>query len=231
MYRLESIFHLPECETMNMNSDTIHIHRLLYEDLAGDREGAYIPVRIRNSIINNEIVVCLGGPHFEERNVIHAPEWILNTMGYTTDSPCMIDIEPYDEPIPNATIIHLKPLDESIFHDGDIRICLEHALDGFSVLQQGITFMAQPNSGSHSRGEIYVYVEKTEPSGVVRLGGEVAVEFVNDTQNYSHVPDNHTEYPQIVVDPPLVPSIQSSTPDERREQVRQSWIKRFNGQL
>ena len=172
---------MADCVSMNIYSDIVYVHRLKLEALAGDMAGACIPVRMKNTKLGTEVIVCLGEPHFEAQNIVFAPDWVLNIMGYTeqlyseSSADDTITIVPYRAVIPKAITIFLRPLEDSLLHVEDIRKCLGHSLDGFHVLQEGATIIAKIPTG-----DTYIYVDKIEPAPLVRLGGEVNIEFISN---------------------------------------------------
>lgn len=159
--------------------DTIVLPRGVWERLLGHYPGSGAMLAdIRNDATGIERVVCLGMPHTdegdEEDGVVYVPQWILENIGCELDGGAVI-VEPHLEEIPLAVAVTLRPMDTAIYHT-DIRDAFEAGLDKYHVLQQGsMLTVAIDVLGGYKVG---AYIEKTEPAGVVRLGGEVRVEFL-----------------------------------------------------
>jgi hypothetical protein len=133
-------------------------------------------------------------------------------MSIVGDEP-LISIEPYLEEIPAAIRISLRPMDNAGYHS-DLRTAFEQYLDRFHTMEAGTTLLVPlEDLGGY---EICAFVEAVEPPGIVRLGGEVQLEFLEPEGG---VPEEQVPEPNTVVPVP-VPVL---TP----EQIREARIKRF----
>lgn len=210
-----------DVSTLDMIGDEIRVHRLVLEDWIrrGDfSESGAMLVRIH--VCGSEInrICCIGAPHREDREHVYIPPWIMENLGLDIDGH--ITIEPFVEDIPIATMIYLKPMDNAIYHT-DIRECFERALDSFHVLEVGTMLSVCIDSlGGYP---VQAYVDRLEPAAIVRLGGEVGVEFIE--------PDGGI--PEFV--PRDIPPVEPVEPvasepvnyKKIQEEVRASWLKRF----
>lgn len=172
---------------------------------------------------------CVGAPHFQERNQVYIPSWLMENLGI--DSNSSVTIELLIEDIPYASMIYLKPLDTAIYHT-DIRNCFEKALDMFHVIESGSMLTVEIESlGGY---KVEAYVDKVEPVSICRLGGEVGVEFLEPEGGVPEFKRPDTPPPPIPEEPVLTPavvenSVQSPPQDysKIREEVRASWLKKF----
>lgn len=165
---------LPAADGLSEESDTVIIHESLWHKwLPLYPVGTPMLVDIRNDANGIERVVCLGEPHTEDTATVFAPTWVVDNLGCDLDTPVII--EPHLEPVPAATLLVLRPMDTAIYHN-DIRELFERSLDTFRVLQQGAMLTVHVDElGDYP---VSAYVERTEPAELVRLGGEVRVEFL-----------------------------------------------------
>jgi hypothetical protein len=228
----------------DLRGDEIRVHRFIFENhfLNEFEVGQPMLVRITNRENGLNRIVCIGAPHLGERNVVYIPQWIIENLGLETFLS-WINIEPFHDPIPNATMIYLKPMDSAIYHT-DIRECFERALDRYHVLEVGsmLSIFVESLGGY----EVNAYVERLEPGSIVRLGGEVNVEFLEPDGG---IPEFRPPTPIPNIDLPIIndPTIQESddynnsetlstpnpiptqSPDYNavREAVRQSWLRKI----
>lgn len=165
---------LPAAEGLSEESDTVIIHESLWHTwLSLYPAGTPMLVDIRNDANGIERVVCLGTPHTEDTATVYAPTWVIDNLGCDLDTPVIV--EPHLEAVPAATLLVLRPMDTAIYHN-DIRDLFERALDTFHVIQQGAMLTVHVEElGDYP---VSAYVERTEPAELVRLGGEVRVEFL-----------------------------------------------------
>lgn len=165
---------LPAAEGLSEESDTVIIHESLWHTwLSLYPAGTPMLVDIRNDANGIERVVCLGTPHTEDTATVYAPTWVIDNLGCDLDTPVIV--EPHLEAVPAATLLVLRPMDTAIYHN-DIRDLFERALDTFHVIQQGA--MLTVHVEELGEYPVSAYVERTEPAELVRLGGEVRVEFL-----------------------------------------------------
>lgn len=155
-------------------SDTVIIPEALWHDLLPlYKEGQPMLVDVLNNVNGHERVVCLGEPHREDDKTIFAPTWVIDNLGCDLDTP--VSVKPHLEAPPPATLLVLRPMDSAIYST-DVRDLFERALDSFRVLQQGAMLTVHVDEmGDYP---VSAYVERTEPAALVRLGGEVRVEFL-----------------------------------------------------
>lgn len=165
---------LPAADGLSEESDTVIVPESLWHTwLPLYPAGTPMLVDIRNDANGIERVVCLGEPHREDTTTVFAPTWVVDNLGCDLDTPVII--EPHLEPVPAATLLVLRPMDTAIYHN-DIRELFERSLDTFRVLQQGAMLTVHVDElGDYP---VSAYVERTEPAELVRLGGEVRVEFL-----------------------------------------------------
>jgi hypothetical protein len=176
-------------------------------------------------------LVAIGAPHTYDKNTIYAPQWILDLIGCTIDNS-IIKLEKIDiNIIPVATKIIIKPLVPIAFQIDTIA-CFEKALMNIHSIKEGITIEVNSEELG-SDYTIFAHIEKVEPAPISRISaGEVNVEFINDFKSLSSI--NSDIMPQQ--EPSLEPNpITSATiieevpisPEERRRQVRESWLGLF----
>jgi hypothetical protein len=189
-------------------------------------------------------MVAISTPHHEDKNTIYVPQWILDMIAYedASDAVCTIRKAVTDD-IPVATKIAIRPLDPIAF-DTDILSCFEKTLMNLHSIKEGIIIPVQlPELGIM----IYAQIEKVEPSPISRIiNGEVDVEFINEFT--FNVPVDAMAPPQpaneVVENTEMCwgsepieasntnkvvePLAHQPSAEERRQQVRDSWLKRFD---
>jgi hypothetical protein len=226
---------LPEdLNSYELTGDAIRVHRFVLEgwlqrnDVTSDK-----PLLAHLSTpIGITRVCCVGGPHFQSREQVYVPQWIMEQLG--VESGNSVTIELLAEDIPNASMIYLKPLDTAIYHT-DIRECFEKKLDMFHVLEAGTMLTIEIESlGGY---KVEAYVDRLEPSHVCRLGGEVGVEFLEPDGGVPEFVPRCPTPPPIEPDiPVLIPSENTIVDDIKvipqdykkiQEEVRASWLKKF----
>jgi hypothetical protein len=233
---INSIY-LSTYNTSKSNNDEISVHRSVltkWMDKYNYPVGQSLLVRLTNPLTDSSRICCLGEPHMESsRKNLYIPSWLLENIGLSEEysEDCYVTIEPFLDVIPSATKIYLKPLDNAIYHD-DIRDCFEKALDTFHVLEKGcmLTIMIEALGGY----KVSAYVDNLEPNTIVKIGGEVEVEFLEPDAG---IPEFDTASNPIL-EPPVPEEVVTESepmpiaapPDYKKiqDEVRASWLKRFN---
>ena len=81
---------------------------------------------------------------------------------------------------------------------------------------------------------VYLYIEQVEPAPLSRIAhGEVTVEFINMFEDeFKEVDDMIEEFKEdtdaVAVAVAVAVADEELTPEARRQQVRDSWLKRFS---
>jgi len=118
-------------------------------------------------------IVCVGSS--DPSNAAYVPRWILDHLGYASGEDEQVFLSPYLDEIPSAQRISLRPMDNAAYHT-DLRQAFETYLDRFHVMEAGTTIcLPLEELGGY---EICSFIEAVEPPGIVRLGGEVQIEFL-----------------------------------------------------
>ena len=115
--------------------------------------------------------VCVNGSGSDD--AVYCPNWILENMGLGGETDEYVTLLPFREEIEAATKISIRLLGDA--GSLDVRTAVESYIDRFHVLEAG-TMLTVPVSEI----EIPMFVERIEPSCLVRLGGEVIVEFLEE---------------------------------------------------
>ena len=131
--------------------------------------------------------VCTVGGYSED-DFILCPEWFFYTLvkGETARVDCLWNEEDSIEesgeylPLPLATKIVLKPLDNEFYH-ADIEEELSRHLEKFKCLQKGVTLIVPLSSLGGF--EVDIFVESCEPSDEVLLRGDVPLELAEPLEN------------------------------------------------
>ena len=219
------------------NGDEIRIKRHALDSWLEKNEyppGGAILVRVTNPITEISRICCLGAPIVEcERNHVYMPPWILENLGIPVeDIDSHVMIEPFLEPLPKASRIYLKPMDNAVYHT-DIRECFERALDHFHALQEGMMLSVRVEAlGGY---EVSAYVDRLEPASIVAIGGEVEVEFL---QPEGGVPEfvpattasAATEFETFGAFEPVASAKTVVPPQDYKAiqaSVRESWLRKF----
>ncbi len=204
-------------------------------------------VRIKNMDTGLSYVVAFSASHRYDKKIIYMPNWILDIIGHDGITNSLVSITKVTEDIPIATKIVIKPLDPRPFEYGIID-CFEKAMMNLHSVQEGITIPITLFDDT----QIFAYIQTVEPAPLARIvNGEVVVDFINDfiVPPVAGVPE-----PSAPLAPPLVqpsaplaepmaepmadmadmvePSAPPAPPvelsiEERRRQVRESYLKRF----
>lgn len=173
-------------------------------------------------------ICSIGSPHSNDKDHIYIPKWILENLGLDAlEFENFVSVQPFLENIPSATKIVIKPLDNAIYHT-DIRECFEVALQTFHVLSEGTLLkVCIPSLGDY---EVSAYVDSVEPGPVVRLGGEVHVDFLEPEHGIPEFVPASVNVPDEVVASTTAStseSIVEEDPKVRQEAIRNSWLKKF----
>ena len=195
-------------------SDEIIVPRPLFEKWL-DLFAPSTPIiaRILHVDTDKERHVCVSGYCSEE--AIYAPNWILENLGALLDADNYIYISPYTHEIEAATKLCIKPMEDSM--EADIREAVETYLDRFHVLEPGTTLTVPVGEL-----EIPMYIELTEPAPLVRLGGEVIVEFLEEPKSEASASSAIEPVTENVI-------VKALTPEEIRLKRLQHFAKLTSG--
>ena len=128
-------------------------------------------VTIKTVDTGTERHVCVNGAGPDD--AVYCPNWILDNLGLQGDGDDCVTLVPYTDEMESATKICIRLLGDA--GDQDVREAVEQYLDRFHVLEPA-TMMTVPVGHM----DIHMYVERVEPAPLVRLGGEVVVEFLEE---------------------------------------------------
>ena len=211
-----------------------HLNKLM--ERFEDDEILYLT--ITNTDKNLSCLVTIGSPHTYDKNTIFAPQWVLELIGCTGNCDSVITLTKADvTDLPVATKIVIRPLDPVAF-ELDTTACFETAFMNLHSINEGITIpVPVPELGKEYR--LFAHIEKVEPAKLCRIvEGEVEVDFINDFKEVRSL-EPPTPHPTPIL-APMIPSESNAiitpiasldTPqisaEERRQQVRQSWLKRY----
>ncbi len=213
--------------TLNKLIESFHDSEILY-------------VNITNVHTNQHYLTTIGSSHNYDKNTIFAPQWILELIGCTGSCDTVIKIEKAEmDDIPIASKIIIKPLDPIAFEIDTLEL-FEKALMNLHSIKENITIpISVPQLGRDYF--IFAHIEKVEPMDVSRItNGEIDVEFINDfvSTGFDAIVDsnnisesNSTVIPNSIDDNTNISSIlpiDTTTAEERRIMIRNSWLKRFN---
>jgi len=153
-------------------SDEVAIPKWLFESWL-DLFPPSTPMIITMKAIDTgmERYACVNGSGPDD--AIYCPNWILESMGLGGEGEDYVNLLPYTGEIEAATKISIRLLEDA--GDQDVRAAVEAYLDRFHVLEPA-TMMTVPVGFL----EVPMYIERTEPAPLVRLGGEVVVEFLEE---------------------------------------------------
>lgn len=186
-------------------------------------------VNLTNTETGQIYLVAFGSSHNYDKNIIYAPQWILDLIGCTGNCDSVITVEKADViDIPSATKIVIKPLDPVAF-EIDTLACFEKAFMNLHSIREGTTFpIPIPELGKDYT--IFAHIEKVEPVSLARIiNGEVDVEFINEFATPPPVLDEPYITPQhnpIIIPDTIVSPLEELSNEERRRRVRESWLKR-----
>lgn len=153
-------------------SDEVAIPKWLFEswlDLFPPSTPMIITVRPIDTGIERYVCVNGSGPD----DAVYCPTWILENLGLNGDEDEYVTLVPYTGEIEAATKISIRLLGDA--GEQDVRTAVEEYLDRFHVLEPA-TMMTVPVGFL----EVPMYIERTEPAPLVRLGGDVIVEFLEE---------------------------------------------------
>ena len=213
-----------------------------------DRYPPGLPLLATVTNPDNEIVrtVCIGSGLPEgisqgtERSV-YMPAWIMDHLGVQGGG--VLSITPVLTELPLATKLTIRPLDNAAYHT-DLRAAVESYLDMFHILEPNTTLSVPlEDLGGY---EVMVFIETVEPAAVVRLGGEVIIEFCEPEGGIPELEESGSpsppagklepapapepepiKYPSVN---PIVTPAQPLSTDEK-ELIRQARLKKFGGHL
>jgi hypothetical protein len=207
-------------------------------DLYDDESVLYI--RIINDTSGESYIATIGTPHKDDKTVVYIPQWILDILspGNTGDS-LIVRIEKVDMyTMPIATKISIRPLD-SVAFESDIIQCFEKAFQNLHSIREGITVpVGIPEFGEEFR--MYAHIERIEPAEVSRIvHGEVDVEFIREESAEAKI-----DLPSLPLIPTTTTLMKEPAPEivlpspgagltlaERQQQIRESWLKRFQNSV
>jgi hypothetical protein len=208
-------------------------------DLYEDESVLYI--RITNIESGAHYIATIGTPHSGDKTDVFVPQWILDILGGCGDDGLIVRIEKVDMyTMPIATKIAIRPLDSVVF-DTDIIQCFEKAFRNLHSIREGVTVpIGVPEFGEDFR--MYAHIEHVEPAEVSRIvHGEVDVEFIREAaESLSSPIEADAPLNPVGATEPLSPLVAPVAPEttlpspgadltaaERQQQIRESWLKRF----
>lgn len=153
-------------------SDEIAIPKWLFEswlDLFPPSTPMLVTIKTVDTGTERHVCVNGSGPD----DAVYCPNWILDNLGLHGDGDDCVTLVPYTGEIEVATKICIRLLGDA--GDLDVREAVEQYLDRFHVLEPA-TMITIPVGYM----EVPMYVERVEPAPLVRLGGEVIVEFLEE---------------------------------------------------
>jgi hypothetical protein len=166
-----------ETSTVIEASDEVMIPKWLFEgwlDLYPPSTPMIITIKAIDTGIERYVCVNGSGPD----DAVYCPNWILENLGLNGDTDEYVNLMPYTAEIESATKISIRLLWDA--GEQDVRAAVEEYLDKFHVLEPA-TMMTIPVGYM----DIPMYVERTEPAPLVRLGGDVIVEFLEEEKEVS----------------------------------------------
>ena len=203
-------------------SDQIIVPLSLFHRLIGEFENeSVLYVNLIHTEYNLQHLVTITAAHDDNAHTIYVPDWILDLLG-RSEQP-LFQIEKADVlDLPVATNLTIKPLDPSAF-DVDLTTYVEQAFMNLHSIQQNITIPIQIMDQT-----VYLYIEQVEPAPLSRIvQGEVTVAFINIFEDEVENAVNEVENAENAVEN-AVNAVEELTPEARRQQVRDSWLKRFS---
>jgi hypothetical protein len=153
-------------------SDEIAIPKWLFEswlDLFPPSTPMLVAIKAVDTGTERHVCVNGAGPD----DAVYCPNWILDNLGLQGEGDDCVTLVPYTGEIEAATKISIRLLADA--GDLDVREAVEEYLDRFHVLEPA-TMMMVPVGYL----DVPMYVECVEPAPLVRLGGEVIVEFLEE---------------------------------------------------
>jgi len=210
-------------------SDQIIIPLSLFNRLIREFEDeSVLYVNLIHTEYNLRHLVTITAAHDDNEHTIYVPDWILDLLGRSEDPLYQIEKADVSE-LPVATNLTIKPLDPSAF-DVDLTTYVEQAFMNLHSIQQNITIPIQIMDNT-----VYLYIEQVEPAPLSRIvHGEVTVEFINMFEADENQVEEIDEFKEEEVEEVenevenKVEEVEELTPEVRRQQVRDSWLKRFS---
>jgi len=216
-------------------SDQIIVPLSLFHRLIREFEDeSVLYVNLIHTEYNLQHLVTITAAHDDNTHTIYVPDWILDLLGRSEDPLYRIEKADVSE-LPVATNLIIKPLDPSAF-DVDLTTCVEQAFMNLHSIQQNVTVPIQIMDQT-----VYLYIEQVEPAPLSRISqGEVTVEFINmfedEFKEAGDEVDEVDEFKEADVDEfkeaeaeaEAEAEVEELTPEARRQQVRDSWLKRFS---
>jgi len=218
-------------------SDQIIVPLSLFHRLIREFENeSVLYVNLIHTEYNLHHLVTITAAHDDNAHTIYVPDWILDLLG-RSEQP-IFQIEKADVlDLPVATNLIIKPLDPSVF-DIDLTTYVEQAFMNLHSIQQNITIPIQIMDHT-----VYLYIEQVEPAPLSRIvQGEVTVEFINmfedefkevenEVDEFNEVENEVEVFKEAEVEEEVEAEVEVEeelTPEVRRQQVRDSWLKRFS---
>jgi hypothetical protein len=207
-------------------SDQIIVPLSLFHRLIREFEDeSVLYVNLIHTEYNLHHLVTITAAHDDNAHTIYVPDWILDLLGRSEQPIFQIEKADVSE-LPVATNLIIKPLDPSAF-DIDLTTCVEQAFMNLHSIQQNITIPIQIMDQT-----VYLYIEQVEPAPLSRIAqGEVTVEFINMFEDeFKEAGDEVDEVDEVEADADAEAEaeVEELTPEVRRQQVRDSWLKRFS---
>lgn len=210
-----------------------HVNKLMEEFDEGER----LYIKLINTENNMEFLTVIGIPHNYDKNTVFVPQWILNLLECPGNNDTIVRIQKADiDDIPILNKITIRPLDPIAF-DIDTLECFQKTLMNLHSIKEKIIIPINlPEIDKDF--VIYAYIEAVEPGPIARIiGGEINVEFINDFEEPAPAieptqPPIINPYSIPIISPLIKPEentvvIPEISLDERRQRVRESWLKRF----
>lgn len=174
LYSIEDHFTKDDTEFKFNTTDSILVRKSDWERWIQTCTNTMV-VRLRQEDVTQICVV--GGYHEDDAERVYAPSWVFYRLksGEEVEIDELWDTESSEDVLPIATKIHLRPLDNELYH-ADIEGEISKHLANFQSLQKGSTIVVPLESlGGY---EVDIFVEECEPENEVLLRGDVALELV-----------------------------------------------------
>jgi hypothetical protein len=204
-------------------SDQIIVPLSLFHRLIREFEDeTVLYVNLIHTEYNLQHLVTITAAHDDNTHTIYVPDWILDLLGRSEDPLYRIEKADVSD-LPVATNLIIKPLDPSAFAV-DLTTCVEQAFMNLHSIQQNITIPIQIMDQT-----VYLYIEQVEPAPLSRIAqGEVTVEFINMFEDEFKEADGEVDEVDEFKESEVEAEADELTPEARRQQVRDSWLKRFS---
>jgi len=217
-----------EQETVNDRGDEIVVPRRVLEQwMTLYAPSTFMLATLTNPETESKRTVCINGSSAEE--AIYVPSWIMEDMGYSLEGgEGVVFMTPQQDDIPAITKIYVRVL-TPVPPDTDLRQAVETHLDRFHVLESGITLAIPVGSL-----EALVRVEGVEPMPLSLIGGEVLLEFIEDSETTVTTEETETTVAEETV---VAETTESAVTEETEpakpltsEEIRLLRLKRFGVQ-